>query len=46
MDIGKIDDFIDYFDDENIVYIDDNSIELNRTTFDDERTKLYVLSID
>lgn len=44
LDIDDSDDFVDMFDDEDVVKIDSNTIELDRTTFDGERTKLVLLS--
>lgn len=42
-DIDKIHDFINLFDDENVVYIDGNTVEFDRADFDGEETKVFVL---
>ncbi len=42
-DIAKLNEFLDLFDDEDIVYIDGNSVEFDRADFDGESTKVYVL---
>lgn len=42
LDISSVDDFLDLFEDEDITYINGNSIELNRNDFDAENTKLIV----
>ena len=44
LDIDEVDKFIDLFDEEQVVYIDGETIELNRETFDGESTKVYVFS--
>ena len=44
IDLGldKVDDFIELFDDEDVVYVEGNEITFNRVDFDGERTKVYV----
>lgn len=44
IDLGldKVDDFIELFDDEDVVYVEGNEVTFNRVDFDGERTKVYV----
>lgn len=44
-DIDKVDEFIKLFDDEEVIEIDGDEIEFDRTKFDDESTKLVILKI-
>lgn len=43
LDISTVDDFLDLFDDDDIEYVNGNSIEFNRTDFDGEKTRIIVL---
>lgn len=43
LDIAPVDDFLDLFASKDIEYIKGNSIELNRTNFDGEKTRVIVL---
>ena len=42
-DIDKINEFLDLFDDEQIVYADGSTVEFDRADFDGEDTKVLVL---
>ncbi len=42
-DIDKINQFLDLFDDENIIYCDTDTVEFDRADFDGEETKVLVL---
>ena len=42
-DIAKLNDFLDLFDDEDIVYVESDTVEFDRADFDGESTKVYVL---
>ncbi len=42
-DIDKVGEFLDLFDDENIVYVDGASVDFDRADFDGEETKVFVL---
>ena len=42
-DIDKVNEFLSFFDDEDIVYVDSNTVEFDRADFDGESTKVYVL---
>ena len=42
-DIAKLNDFLELFDDEDIVYVDSDTVEFDRADFDGESTKVYVL---
>lgn len=42
-DIDKLNDFLDLFDDENIIYADSPTVEFDRADFDGEDTKVLVL---
>ncbi len=42
-DIAKLGEFLDLFDDEDVVHIDGNTVEFDRADFDGESTKVYVL---
>lgn len=42
-DIDKINDFLDLFDDENIIYSDTSTVEFDRADFNGEETKVLVL---
>ena len=42
-DIDKVGEFLDLFDDENIVYADSSTVEFDRADFDGEETKVLVL---
>lgn len=44
IDIGKLDEFLDLFDEEQIVYADGDTIEVDREYFDGDRTKVVVFS--
>ncbi len=44
VDIGKLDDFLDLFEDEQIVYVDGDTIEVDREYFDGDSTKVIVFS--
>lgn len=45
LDIDKLDEFLDLFDDNQIVYINDNSITLDRSSFEsDGETKIIVFN--
>ncbi len=43
LDIDKINEFLDLFDNESIIYSDNNTIEFDRADFDGEETKVLVL---
>lgn len=43
IDIDKINEFISLFDDENIVYAENSTVEFDRADFDGEDTKLLIL---
>ena len=42
-DIAKVNEFLDLFDDDDIVYLDTDTVEFDRADFDGESTKVYVL---
>ncbi|MEG2541180.1 MAG: MBL fold metallo-hydrolase [Clostridia bacterium] len=42
-DIAKINEFLDLFDDEDIIHNDGNTVEFDRADFDGENTKVLVL---
>ena len=42
-DIDKVNEFLSFFDDEDVVYVDSNTVEFDRADFDGESTKVYVL---
>ena len=42
-DIAKLNDFLDLFNDEDIVYVESDTVEFDRADFDGESTKVYVL---
>ena len=42
-DIDKVGEFLDLFDDENIIYADSATVEFDRADFDGEATKVLVL---
>ncbi|MCM1305799.1 MAG: MBL fold metallo-hydrolase [Bacteroides sp.] len=42
-DVDKVSEFLNLFDDENIVYADGATVEFDRTDFDGEETKVLVL---
>ena len=44
VDIGKLDDFLDLFDDEQIVRVDGDTLEVDREYFDGDSTKVIVFS--
>ena len=44
LDIDSVDSFLDLFDEEQIVYVEGETIELDREKFDGESTKVYVFS--
>ena len=44
LDIDGVDKFIDLFDEEQVVYVDGETIEFDREKFDGESTKVYVFS--
>ena len=43
MDISRLNEFLDLFEDEDIVYIESDTVEFDRADFDGETTKVYVL---
>lgn len=43
MDIDKLNEFVNLFDDENVVYQDSSTVEFDRADFDGEQTKIFVL---
>jgi L-ascorbate metabolism protein UlaG (beta-lactamase superfamily) len=43
LDIDKVNQFLDLFDDDDIVYVEGNTVEFDRADFDGESTKVYVL---
>lgn len=43
INIAKLDDFLELFDEEQVEYLDGNAIELSRSYFDGEDTKVLVL---
>lgn len=43
LDIDKVGEFLDLFDDENIIYAESDSVEFDRADFDGEETKVLVL---
>ena len=43
LDIDKVSEFLDLFEDEDIVYVEGNTVEFDRNDFDGESTKVYVL---
>lgn len=43
LDIDEIDEFLDLFDKNDIEYIQDDSVHFDRTDFDGETTKVYVM---
>lgn len=44
VDIGKLDEFLDLFDDEQIVRVDGDTLEVDREYFDGDSTKVIVFS--
>ena len=42
LDIDGLDDFLDLFDKDEIVYLDSDTVEFDRFDFDGESTKVYV----
>lgn len=44
LDIDKVDDFVELFEDEDIIEVEGNEIEFDRTHFDNESTKVLVFS--
>ena len=44
VDIGRLDDFLDLFDDEQIVRVDGDTLEVDREYFDGDSTKVIVFS--
>jgi len=42
-DLDKINDFLDLFDEENIIYSENDTVEFDRADFDGEETKVLVL---
>ena len=43
LDLEKADAFLDYFDEEDVVYLKKDEIEFDRADFDDEyNTKVYI----
>lgn len=46
LDIDEIDNFLDLFEDEQIVYLDTNEIDFDRMDFDNDETKIIVFKID
>ena len=43
MDIDRINEFLDLFDDEDIIFSQGNTVEFDRADFDGESTKVLVL---
>ena len=43
MDIDRLSDFLDLFEDEDIVYTESDTVEFDRADFDGESTKVFVL---
>lgn len=43
MDISRLNEFLDLFEDEDVVHIDSDTVEFDRADFDGESTKVYVL---
>lgn len=43
LDISRLNEFLDLFEDEDIVYIESDTVEFDRADFDGESTKVYVL---
>lgn len=43
IDLDSVEDFLKYFDDENIIEIEGDTVEFDRADFDGENTKIYVL---
>lgn len=43
LDIDKINEFLSLFDDENVIHVDDTTVEFDRADFDGEETKVFVL---
>lgn len=43
IDLDKLDEFLDLFDTEDIIYVDGDTIEFDRNDFDGESTKVVVL---
>ena len=46
LDIDKIDEFVKLFEDDEIIEVDGDTIEFDRTKFDDEKTKLVILKLN
>ncbi|HIT27106.1 MAG TPA: MBL fold metallo-hydrolase [Candidatus Ornithoclostridium excrementipullorum] len=44
IDIERVNDFLDLFDEEQLVYVDGDTIEVDREYFDGDRTKVIVFS--
>ncbi len=44
VDIAKVDEFLDLFDEEQLVYIDGDTLEVDREYFDGDSTKVIVFS--
>lgn len=42
-DIDKVNEFLSFFEDDDIVYVDSNTVEFDRADFDGESTKVLVL---
>lgn len=42
-DIARLNEFLDLFDDEDVVYTESDTVEFDRADFDGESTKVYVL---
>jgi hypothetical protein len=42
-DIDKVNEFLSLFEDDDIVYVDSNTVEFDRADFDRESTKVLVL---
>lgn len=42
--LSKLDDFLELFDDSEITYLDSNTIDFDRTVFDDEITRVIVFN--
>lgn len=45
IDIDDLDEFVEMFDSDDIVYINQEEVELDRAMFDGERTKVYVMKL-
>ncbi len=46
LDIDKVDEFVDLFDEEDIMYVDGDTFEFDRSSFDGESTKVIIFTND